>query len=92
PTCAGTGKVGPTILLTDIIEDDLSIIIDKVKTRKFILRVHPFVAAYLTKGLFTKINKMGKKYKCRISVQSIPSYQVLDHKFFDSYGDEIDLR
>ncbi|MDX2413993.1 MAG: Rne/Rng family ribonuclease [Bacteroidales bacterium] len=92
PTCAGTGKVGPTILLTDIIEDDLSIIVDKVKTRKFILRVHPFVAAYLTKGLFPKINKMAKKYKCRISVQSIPSYQVLDHKFFDSYGDEIDLR
>lgn len=92
PVCVGTGKVGPTILHVDKIEDNLEIIIDKVKTRKFILRAHPFVAAYLTKGLFSEARKMAKKYKCSISVQSIPSYQILEYRFFDSEGDEIDIR
>lgn len=92
PVCGGTGKVGPTILHTDKIEDDLRHIIDKVKTRKFILRTHPFVAAYLTKGLFSEARKIAKKYKCSISVQSIASYEILEHRFFDSEGDEIDLR
>jgi ribonuclease G len=92
PVCTGSGKVGPTILHTDKIEDDLKFIVDKVKTRKFILRTHPFVAAYLTKGLFSEARRMSKKHKCSVSVQSIPSYQILEHKFFDSEGDEIDLR
>jgi len=92
PVCAGSGKVGPTILHIDKIEDDLKIIVDKVKTRKFILRTHPFIAAYLTKGILSEARKMARKYKCSVSVQSIPSYQILEYRFFNSEGDEIDLR
>lgn len=91
PACVGSGKVGPSILHADKIEEDFQVILEKVKTRKFILRTHPFVAAYLTKGLFSKARKLSKKYRCSLDVQSIESYQVLEHRFFDSYGDEIDL-
>ena len=37
PVCEGSGKVGPTVLLNDRMEEDLRLIISKVKTRKFIL-------------------------------------------------------
>jgi hypothetical protein len=40
----------------------------------------------------SEARRMSKKHKCSVSVQSIPSYQILEHKFFDSEGDEIDLR
>jgi ribonuclease G len=91
PTCNGVGKVGPTILYTDRIEDDLKQILKKVKTRKLVLRTHPFVAAYLTKGLFPIYKKLGRQHKCKLTVQEIHSYQILEHHFFDTEGDEIDL-
>lgn len=92
PACEGSGKVGPTVLLTDRIDEDLGLIVSKVKTRKFILRAHPFIAAYLTKGWRSESFKLAKKYRCKIQVQEITSYQMLEYRFFDSYGDEIDFR
>jgi len=91
PTCRGEGKIGPSILYTDTIEEDLKFILSKVKTRKLVLRAHPFVAAYLTKGLVPLYRKIGRKHGCKLTVQSIPSYHYLEHHFFDIEGDEIDL-
>ncbi len=50
PSCQGSGEVKPTILFTDELERSLAFIVDKIKTRKLILNVHPFVASYLRKG------------------------------------------
>ncbi|MCD4769934.1 MAG: ribonuclease E/G, partial [Bacteroidales bacterium] len=91
PVCNGTGTIGPAILYTDKIEDDLRFILNKVKTRKIIIRVHPFMAAYLTKGFNSLYRKLGRKYGCSLKIQSIPSYHFLEHRFFDIDGDEIDL-
>jgi ribonuclease G len=91
PTCNGEGTVGPAILYTDRIEEDLKYLLEKVKTRRIVLRTHPFVAAWLTKGLIPPYRKMGRKYGCKLTVQSIPSYHYLEHHFFDTEGDEIDL-
>ena len=86
PSCNGEGKIGPTILHTDKIEEDLKLILTKVKTRQLVLRTHPFVAAYLSKGLFPIYKKLGRKHKCRLEVQSIPSYQIMDYRFFNTDG------
>lgn len=92
PTCNGTGTIGPTILFTDTIEDDLRFILDKVKTRKIILKVNPYMAAYFTKGFTPLYRKLGRKFGCSLKIQSIPSYHFLEHRFFNFDGDEIDLR
>ena len=91
PACNGEGVVGPTVLFTDKIEEDLKFILEKVKTKRIVLRTHPFVAAYLTKGIISPVRRINKKYKCRLSVQAIPSYHYLEHHFFDTEGDEIDF-
>jgi len=91
PTCNGTGKIGPSLLYIEKIEEDLRSILDKVKTKSFILRVHPFVAAYLTKGLRPEYRKMAKRNKCKIEVRAINSYHFLEYRFADKFGDEIDL-
>jgi ribonuclease G len=91
PSCKGTGEVKPTILFTDDMEKDLSYIVGKVKTSKFVLNVHPFVASYLKKGLFPIYRKWNRKYGISLKVQPVQSYHMLEFHFFDRYENEMDL-
>lgn len=91
PVCLGEGKIAPAILLTDEIERTLTAIIEKVKTRKLLLRTHPFVSAYLNQGFFSAISKVNRKYGVSIKVQGIPSYHFLQYGFFDRQGNEMDI-
>jgi ribonuclease G len=91
PVCQGTGETKPTVLFTDELERTLAYIVDKIKTRKIILNVHPFVAAYLQKGLIPICRKWNFKYKISLKVQSVTSYHMLEYHFFDYYDNEIDL-
>lgn len=91
PVCRGEGKIGPTVLLTDEIERQLVQILERVKTRKLLLMVHPFVAAYLNEGFFSLIGKIDKKYRVSIKVKGSLSYHFLEFRFFDREGNEIDL-
>ena len=91
PSCQGTGITRPTILFTDDLERGLSYIVDKIKTRKVILNVHPFVAAYLKRGLIPLWLKWNFKYRLKLKVQAITSYHMLEYHFFDHDENEIDL-
>jgi ribonuclease G len=91
PSCQGTGETKPTILFTDELERGLAFIVDKIKTRKLILNVHPFVASYLKKGLIPIYRKWDFKYKISIKVQAVTSYYMLEYHFYDHYNNEIDL-
>ncbi len=91
PSCQGTGEVRPTILFTDTIEKALTFIIDKVRTRRLVLNVHPFVAAFLKQGLIPVYRKWNRKYSIRLKVQSVTSYHMLEFHFFDRDDNEIDL-
>ncbi len=91
PSCQGTGETKPTILFTDELERGLAFIVDKIKTRKIVLNIHPFVASYLTKGLFPIFRKWNFKYKISLKVQAVTSYHMLEYHFYDRDGNEIDL-
>lgn len=91
PSCQGTGETKPTILFTDELERNLEFIVDKIRTKKIILNVHPFVAAHLTKGFPSVRLKWILKYRIRIKVQPITSYYMLENHFSDHEGNEIDL-
>jgi ribonuclease G len=91
PSCKGTGDVRPTILFTDDLEKELSFILDKVKTRKLVLNVHPFVASFIKKGLFPVYRKWNRKYAISLKIQAVPSYHMLEYHFFDREENEIDL-
>ena len=91
PSCQGTGETKPTILFTDELEQGLSFIVDKIKTRQLILNVHPFVASYLKKGLLPVYRKWNFKYKIRLKIQAVTSYHMLEYHFYDHFNNEIDL-
>ncbi len=91
PSCLGTGRSRPTILFTDELERALSFIVGKIKTRKIILNVHPFVAAFLQKGVIPLCRKWNMKYRILLKVQAVPSYHMLEYHFYDRFENEIDL-
>jgi len=91
PSCQGTGQTRPTILFVDELERDLLFIVDKIKTRNIILNVHPFVAAYLKKGIIPLCRKWNIKYRILLKVQAVTSYHMLEYHFYDRFDNEIDL-
>jgi ribonuclease G len=91
PVCQGTGEIKPTILFIDELERSLEFIVDKIKTRKLVLNVHPFVASYLKRGLIPVFRKWNFKYKINLKIQAITSYHMLEYHFYDRYENEIDL-
>lgn len=91
PTCNGTGEIHATILLTDEIENNLRYIMTQLNHKKVTLVAHPFVEAYLTKGLFNTQLKWLMKYKKWVSIRPSDAYQFLEYKFFDSNNEEIVL-
>ena len=65
---------------------------DKLNYRKIRLHVHPFVAAYLDKGLLSLRRKWQLRHK--INIQVIPNQKLsyLQYLFYDRDGQEIDMR
>jgi len=91
PACEGTGVTRPAILFTDKLERSLEFIVGKIKTRRLILNVHPFVASYLKKSIFPVCRKWNFKYRISLKVQAVTSYNMLEYHFFDRDENEIDL-
>ncbi len=92
PSCKGSGKIGPSILLADNIEKDLRFLIDQGH-KSLNLKVHPIVAAYLTKGLFFSSIKhqWRKKYKCKLEVSTDNHLGLTQFQFFDQLNEWIQL-
>lgn len=91
PTCRGTGEIKSPLLLIDEIETSLTLVLEKIKTKKLILKVHPFIEAYLNKGSLSIRLKWNLRYRIILKVIAIPSYHLLEYHFFDRYENEIDV-
>ena len=92
PSCFGTGKVKPSILLTDTIEEKIKTVTQTLKIRHFSLHLNPYVAAYVEKGLFSLKWKWKHRYGMGIRVISDQSLAFLQYVFIDNEGNEIDVK
>jgi ribonuclease G len=91
PACNGTGTIRPTVLLLDDIEQNFNYILVEQNEKNITLCVHPYIEAYIKKGLFNRQMKWYFKYNQWIKVQSNPSYQITEFHFQSSKGEEIKL-
>lgn len=89
PTCKGTGKISPTVLFVEQIENHLKYVIEKHSLKKLTLAVDPYIGAYLTKGFRSVRKQWNKKYKCRINVRDVSSHAFLEYHFYDENEEEI---
>ena len=88
PMCKGEGKVEASILITDEIEHKLDQILSFSKPKKIELVTHPFVEAYLTKGVVGKSWKWFLKHKIKVKVTADANYHYGEYHFFDGTNDE----
>ena len=91
PTCNGTGKVNATVLLIDDIQRDLTFISQARPKSKIYLHVHPYVDAFLKKGLPSVQMQWYRQYLKWIRIQPNSDFHLNKYKFFDSNEDEIRL-
>jgi len=91
PTCSGSGEVTPSILIEDELENQFAFLAKNQKSGGITLKTHPFIASYLTKGIFSKRFKWSTRYKCKLKIKSSMSYSFLEYHFFDKNNDEIIL-
>ena len=89
PVCKGTGKVNAAILLIDDLERDISFLFDSRPSGKISLTVHPFVHAYLKKGVPSIQMKWYLKYNKWIKITPNPEAHLLEYHFYDGNMDEI---
>ena len=91
PTCLGTGKISPSILFVEEIENALKIMISEHSFKKITLFVHPYISAYINKGVFSLLSSWRSKLKTRIRLQADSSLGLLEFHVFDPFGDEIQI-
>jgi len=91
PVCAGEGKIRPAILFIDEIENRLKYLLVDQNENHITLQVHPFIEAYLTKGLFSIRRKWMKKYGKSFKVQAMSDFHTLQYNFLNANGDDIKI-
>jgi ribonuclease G len=91
PACDGTGKIRPTILLTDDIENNLGYLIREQNEKKLTLVVHPYVHAFLSKGWFNFRWKWWRKFGQWVTLKPQNASHFLEYHFLNGNGDEIKM-
>ena len=85
PTCHGTGKVEPTILLEKKIEGNIQLLASK-GCRYVKLKLSPYVAAFLKEGLLSRRLRWIFKYKLCIKIVADHSVGMIDVDYLDRRG------
>jgi ribonuclease, rne/rng family len=81
------GEVDAPIMLIDRITTDLEeIIFQSNYNGRITLNIHPFIAAYLTKGLFSIRLKWFLKYRKWIKILPRDAYSYLEYRFKTNKG------
>ena len=92
PSCFGKGQIQPSLLFTDKLDEKLDYLVNTLKVKKFNMYIHPFVEAYVKKGLFSLYSKWRRKYGRSFKVLADQSLAYLQYRVIDSDGKEIDLK
>ena len=92
PACGGTGKIGASIIVSDLIEQNLEYLIQKNNEKGVLLIVHPYLEAYFTKGwLFSKRFKWFLKYGRWVKILADSSLGINEFRFKNKQDEEIEM-
>ena len=93
PSCFGKGEVQPSLLFTDTLREKLDYLVNGLGVKNFVMYVHPFVEAYIKRGLFNSLyrrwrGELGRSFK----VMADESLAYLQYRVLDKDRNEINLR
>ncbi len=89
PTCGGTGKIEPTVLLDKKIENQISFLTQDRGHKYIKLVVSPYVAAFLCKGLWSLRRRWMVRYKVWIDIVADQSVGMVDIHYRDKHDNDI---
>ncbi len=92
PSCLGKGVIQPSILFTETLEQKIDWLVNHLNVQKFKMYVHPFVEAYIKKGLISLHTKWRRKYGRKFKIVADESLAYLQYKVIDDKNNEIDLK
>lgn len=92
PSCYGKGEIQPSLLFTDLLCEKIDYLVNHLKINDFKMYIHPFVDAYIKKGLFSLYGKWRRQYGRRFKIIPDESLAYLQYKVIDTSGKEIDLK
>lgn len=91
PSCGGKGVIQPSLLFTDKLRDKIDFLINSLGVKNFVMYVHPYVDAYLKKGmLFSEYSKWRREFGRKFKILPDQSLAYLEYKVFDNKHNEID--
>ncbi len=93
PACEGSGEIKASILLVDEMENHLRYFMQEQNEKELFIQVHPYLEAYLNKGLLWKsvVHQWKKKFKAKIKVTANTSYHIMEYHFFNKMEEEIKI-
>lgn len=92
PSCQGKGEVQPSILFTDTLSEKIEYIVETLGIKNFVMYVHPFVDAYIKKGIFTSLyGRWRRKYGRSFKVLPDESLAYLQYRVVDDQRNELNL-
>lgn len=92
PSCYGKGEIQPSLLFTDKLQEKLDWLVNEMGISNFKMYIHPFVDAYIKKGLFSIYSKWRRTFGRKFKIIADESLAYLQYKVIDSSGKEIDLK
>ncbi|MDE6832563.1 MAG: ribonuclease E/G, partial [Muribaculaceae bacterium] len=92
PSCFGKGQIQPSLLFTDVLREKIEYLVKDLNVKGFVMYVHPFVEAYIKKGLFSLHRKWRMSIGGSWKVMADQSLAYLEYKVLDSNRKEIDLK
>lgn len=92
PSCYGKGEIQPSLLFTDKLSEKIDYLVNHLKINDFKMYIHPYVDAYIKKGLFSLYGKWRRQYGRRFKIIADQSLAYLQYKVIDAEGKEIDLK
>ena len=92
PSCFGKGEVQPSLLFTDKLEEKLDYLVNTLAIKKFVMYVHPYVEAYIKKGVFSLYGKWRRRFGRGMKLLADESLAYLQYRVVDADNKEIDLK
>ena len=89
PSGRGQEVEAPIVLIDKINVDLEKIMKGPAKDNGIVLNIHPFIAAYITKGFPSIRSKWFLEYKKWVKVQPRDAYTYLEYRFMDKDGKTI---
>lgn len=92
PSCYGKGEIQPSLLFTDVLYEKLDYLVNTLKVNGFVMYVHPFVEAYIKKGLISTYRRWKLSLGGSWRIVADQSLAYLEYKVIDKNRVEIDLK